>query len=73
MQEAMVPARVAETERRISRLERENRELRGENRKLNNDVIALRHGIQKVADECQTMLQDGPWENSTAATHTSRI
>ena len=52
-------ARTAERERLVSRLDRENRELRGDNRKLGNEVIALRHGIQKVVDECQTMLQDG--------------
>lgn len=38
--------------RRLRTLERENRELRGE-------VLALRHGIQKVTDECQRMLQGG--------------
>ena len=38
--------------RRLSVLERENRELRGE-------VMALRHVIQKMVDECMSILQTG--------------
>ena len=52
-------ARIAETERMISRLERKNRELRGQVDMLLNENMIFRHGIQKVVDECQTMLQDG--------------
>ena len=41
---------LVERDRRISVLERESRELRGE-------LMALRHGIQKIEDECKSILQ----------------